>query len=389
MTNKIDASFFDIEHDRANTGSVKYDAVKSAIPMWVADMDFKVPPEVEEALVRTARHGIFGYTDTDAEYDDALASWYKRRMGWDVKPEWNVKTPGVMFGIAAALRAFTDEGDAVLICQPVYHPFAKIIPGNARRLVVSELRLSGGRYEFDFDDIETKIKENDVKIFLLCSPHNPVGRVWSRSELERIAQICLRHDVLIISDEIHSDFVYSARHTPMATLSDEVASRTITCTAPSKTFNLAGLQATNVFVSDDKLRRKLRRACNSTGYGHLNAMAIAAARAAYKYGEPWLEGLLNYLQGNVALLKDGVRSFGGKINLIQPEGTYLMWLDCRNLNFTDEQLDEFFLKKAGLLLNSGYIFGAGGSGFMRMNVGCTRKTLETAISKLSSALNLV
>lgn len=240
-----------------------------------------MPPAVGESLQYVTEHGIFGYTLTDAEYDDLIISWYKKRMSWQIRPEWILKVPGVMFAIAASIQALTNPGDAVLICQPVYYPFAKIISSNNRRLVVSELKLNKERYEIDFADMEEKITQNSVKIFLLCSPHNPVGRVWTREELLSIGEICLRHNVIIISDEIHSDFIFNGYHIPIASLSEELADRTITCTSPTKTFNLAGLQEANIIISNERIRHKVQKACLATGYSNLNTMAIAATKAAF------------------------------------------------------------------------------------------------------------
>ena len=390
-SNKIDLSFFDTVYNRQNTGSVKYDMLpsgsrhKDIIPMWIADMDFKVPIEVENVLLSVSRHGIFGYTNTDEEYDTVLCDWYRHRMNWQTQPEWNIKTPGVVFAIAAAINAFTNIGDSILICQPVYYPFANVITANKRTLVVSQLQLSGGRYEIDFNDLEKKFSDNSVKIFLLCSPHNPVGRVWTREELLEIGRICLKHNVLIISDEIHSDFIYKGSfHIPIASLSEELAEHVITCTAPSKTFNLAGLQAANIFVKNPVLREKLQKTCAATGYSNLNTMAIAATKATYKYGEPWLNALLEYLQNNISLLHDSFTD--SKISLIHPEGTYLMWLDCRALNLTDRELMNFFINEAGLWLHNGSTFGAGGNGFMRMNIACPKSILKESLSRLNEAL---
>lgn len=431
----IDRSFFDRITDRSNTGSIKYDLRPKGwnpqspgccypddlIPMWVADMDFKVPPSVEDALVTTAHHGIFGYTDTDEDYDTALVNWYRDRMGWTIDPAWNVKTPGVIFAISAAIRAFTQPSDSVLIFQPVYYPFANIIPNNDRKLVVSQLKLAVStsgtlQYEMDFDDVERKLTEHDVKLVLISSPHNPVCRVWTREELASLGDLCVKHGAWIISDEIHSDLIFDGFcHTPMASVSEAIADRTITCTAPSKTFNLAGLQASNIFISNRDARRKFRKECYVTGYGELNTMAVAATRAAYQHGAPWLDQLLNYLQENVRLLEAAFppsakadpqhvsmasRAISGTsetadaapakhscpISLIHPEGTYLMWLDCRKLDLSDEALMDFFINKAGLWLHSGNTFGEGGSGFMRMNIACPQETLNEAIRRIKKAL---
>ncbi len=381
---------FDTVHNRIGTGSIKYEqsmtpSPQSIIPMWIADMDFKAPPTVTEALNRAVEHGIFGYTLTDNEYDELIISWYAKRMEWEIRPEWILKTPGVMFAIAASIIALTDPGDAVLICQPVYYPFAKVITENNRRLIVSELLFNNGRYEIDFTDLEEKIVKSSVKLFLICSPHNPVGRVWTKEELKHIGEICLRHDVIVISDEIHSDFIFEGRHTPIASLSKELADRTITCTSPTKTFNLAGLQAANIIISNDNLRSKVRKACLATGYSNLNTMAIVAAKAAYKDGEAWLDELLSYLKDNYNVLKSTF-SERSNISLIHPEGTYLAWLDCRRMNRSDRELEDFFTNQAGIRLHLGTTFGAGGGGFVRMNIACPRSVLLEAITRIEKAL---
>jgi len=389
----IDKSFFDIQHDRRGTDAMKYDihprglSYPDILPMWVADMDFKVPPAVEEALVKASRHGIFGYTDGGKEYNDAVTGWYKRRMNFDVDASWIIKAPGVVFSFAAAINALSEKGDAVIIFQPVYYPFAKVVEGNERKLVVSELVLKDGKYEMDFSDFEQKIIENNVKIFLMCSPHNPVGRVWTRTELERVAEICLKHNVLVIADEIHSDFIHAPHiHTPFATLSKEVSNITVTCTAPSKTFNIAGLQGANIFVENEELRKKVAASVLKTGFGELNTMAVASTKAAYLYGEEWLDTLLSYLQNNIDTVASALEG-EERVKLIYPEGMYLIWLDCRGLNMTDEELNTFFLEKAGLYLNQGRVFGKGGSGFMRMNLGCPNSTVEEAMKRLKKALS--
>ena len=291
-----------------------------------------------------------------------------------------------MFGVAAAIRTLTEPGDSVLICQPVYYPFAKIISDNRRKSAVSELVLKNGRYEIDFADFENKIRHNNVKVFLMCSPHNPVGRVWTREELAEIAHICERNGVYIISDEIHSDFIYSGhRHIPIASLSPEIAERTITCLSPTKTFNLAGLQAANMIIADKTIRLRVGKECAASGYSNLNIMAIAAAKASYKYGEEWLEALLQYLRQNISLLRSAFPD-DAPIAALDMEGTYLAWLDCRRLNLSTLELDDLFLGKAGVWLHNGNTFGSGGQGFMRMNIACPRSVLEEALDRIKTAI---
>ena len=381
---------FDTVHDRRIPGDVKYtpvDGLTDVLPMWIADMDFKAPPSVLRALEQTSGRGIFGYSVPDEAYDQAVTSWYQTRMDWDIRPSDILKMPGVMFAIAASIRALTAPHDSVLICQPVYYPFANVVTANERRLIVSELRLRDGRYEIDFDDFEDKIIQNGVKLFLLCSPHNPVGRVWSGAELLEIGRICTKHGVWIVSDEIHSDFVYpGSRHIPFASLSEALAERSVICTAPSKTFNLAGLQAANIIIPNAAVRRKIYKAGLATGYSNLNTMAIAAARAAYQDGADWLDQLLVYLRENIALTERFCEETNGKISLIRPEGTYLLWLDCRGLGLPDGELEALFLRGAGVRLNSGSIFGAGGSGFMRMNIASPRSLLTEALGRIRTQI---
>jgi cystathionine beta-lyase len=381
---------FDETVERRATGAIKYMHEKyrvpaDTIPMWVADMDIKVPSCVTEALIKLANHGIFGYTEATEGYKEAVHSWFLRRFNWNIDYTHNVPTPGVVFALATALNAYTSVGDAVIIQQPVYSPFYNLPHTNGRRVIVSELVIANNRYEIDFDDFERKIQDNNVKLFFLCSPHNPGGRVWSRGELERLACICLKHKVLIVSDEIHADFVYTPnKHTILAALSPEISDITITCTAPSKTFNLAGLQISNTFISNDPLRKSFIETYNRSGYSQLNTAGYVACEAAYKFGDEWLDALIIYLAQSTATVKDGL--VGTPLTLMEPEGTYLLWLDCRKLGITDKELTAFLFNKAKLWLNIGTIFGPSGSGFARMNIACPKKTVETAINRLVNAL---
>ena len=291
----FDFSFFDEIHDRTKSSAIKYTSLPQAekmpvIPMWIADMDFKSSPAITEVIKNTADHGIYGYGEIDDEYKELVIDWYNRRMGWEIEKDELLTMPGVMFGVTMAIRALTKENDAVLICQPVYYPFKNVVVNNNRKLVVNELVLNNGRYEIDFNDFEDKIIKENVKVFLFCSPHNPVGRVWTKEELTKIAEICLKHNVYIISDEIHSDFIFEgAKHIPISTISDEVKEKTVTCVAPSKTFNLAGLQASNIIIPDKKVREKILKERTATCYHHLNIMSIEATKSAYKDSEAWLE----------------------------------------------------------------------------------------------------
>lgn len=385
---------FDTVIDRRNTNSLKYDfAVRRGmpediLPLWVADMDFQTPPCVADALAEKVRHGIFGYSDTDNEYFAVLKSWFSRRFGWNIEPEWLVKTPGIVNAIYIAVRALTNAGDAVIIQQPVYYPFSSAVTGTSRRLVVNRLVLEDGRYRVDFDDFEAKIIDNNVKLFILCSPHNPVGRVWTRDELERMGDICLRHGVTVISDEIHADFVYpDHKHLVFADIKPAFRDIAVTCTAPSKTFNLAGLQLSNIFIADEKMRRAFEREYFHCGLSQVGIMGIVACMAAYSGGEDWLEELKVYLSGNISFLRDFLARELPQISLIEPDGTYLAWLDFRGLGLSAKELDELIIYKAGLWLDNGPMFGDGGEGFQRVNVACPRAVLEQAAERLRRIVN--
>lgn len=384
---------FDTVIDRRGTGSLKYDlAVRrgkpaDVLPMWVADMDFQTAPQITKRLEGVVAHAIYGYTEPDESYFEALKNWYETRFGWEVLRPWLVKTPGVVFALAEAVRAFTEPGDAVLIQQPVYYPFAGVIKDNDRVLVNSPLKLIDGHYEIDFEDFEQKIVENKVKLFLLCSPHNPVGRVWTQEELRRLGEICLAHDVIVTSDEIHSDFTFP-RHTHhiFASLDERFADISVICTAPSKTFNLAGLQVSNIWIPNPQLRRKFRRAVEQTGYSQLNTVGLAACQAAYEEGGPWLEELKTYLVSNLDFMREFLKTETPELHLIEPEGTYLIWVDFRDLGMSEDEREDFILKEAKLWLDSGAIFGPDGEGFERFNIACPRATLTQALTQLRDAL---
>lgn len=385
---------FDTVVDRRGTNSLKYDFIKergkgeNVLPLWVADMDFQTAPEILKRLEEVVRHGIFGYSEGKEAYFLAVQNWYLEYFGWKVSGSWLVKTPGVVFAIAAAIRAFTKEGDSVMVQQPVYYPFGEVITDNQRVLINNPLKQVNGRYVMDFEDFEKKITANHVKLFLLCSPHNPVGRVWEEWELRKLGDICLRHGVLVVSDEIHSDFTYRGhRHHVFANLSSEFEEITITCTAPSKTFNLAGLQISNIFIPNPKLKRKFKEAIAATGYSEANLMGLAACQAAYEQGRPWLKQLKEYLAGNLAFVREYLKEHLPEISLVEPEGTYLIWLDFRALGLTESQREELIVNKAHLWLDSGVMFGVDGEGFERINIACPRATLEKALSQLKEALH--
>lgn len=383
---------FDEIIDRRGSHSIKYDfAVKKgipedAIPMWVADMDFKSPPAVSEAVIKAGQHGVFGYTNNKYDYFSAVYNWFKTRFHWETEFEWLVKTPGVVFAIAAAIRALTDPGDGVLIQRPVYHPFTDLINVNRRKLVNSPLIYENGSYSIDFNDFEAMILDNKVKLFLLCSPHNPVSRVWTKEELIRMGDICIKHGVIIVADEIHCDFTYPGyRHHVFASLKDEFSDYTITCTAPSKTFNLAGLQAANIFIANKKIRRKYLEEIKRTGYSQISLTASAACQASYNHGSQWLDELNSYLEGNMYIVKSFLADEMPKVQLTEPQGTYLLWLDFRNFNLSDDELEDIIINKAKVWLNKGSIFGIEGKGFQRMNIALPRSVLKKALRQLAQA----
>ena len=386
---------FDTPIDRTHTWSIKHDFKKEngkaddILPLWVADMDFRSPDSVVEALKKAVDHGIFGYSRADESYFDAVAAWYQKRHHLTLQPEWMTCTPGIVFALSIAVRAFTQEGDAVLIQPPVYHPFSRAILRNKRTLVENPLVLKDGHYEMDLEELEQKVLDEHVKLMILCNPHNPVGRVWTREELTALADICLRHHVYVISDEIHGDFVWQGHEqTPYASISEEACLHSMMCTAPSKTFNLAGMATSNLFIPDPEMRRKFRSELLDVGQENMNRLGLFACRAAYEGGGEWLDQLIGYLAGNLALVRDFCKNRVPQIQLVEPEGTYLAWLDCRELKLSQKDLNEFFVDKAHLALNDGEMFGKEGIGFMRLNVASPRCIIEKAMKQLADAYQL-
>lgn len=380
---------FDRVIERRGTDCEKFDfAVEhglpaDVLPLWVADMDFQAPPEVLDALRGCVDHGIFGYTGQKPDYFEAVTGWFEARFNWHTQADWIVPTPGVVFALATAVRALTGPGEGVLIQPPVYPPFYAVVKRNGRRLVECPLVLNGGRYEVDFDAFEQAIIDGRAKMFILCSPHNPVGRVWTAEELRRMGEICLKHDVIVVSDEIHCDFSWPEHpHTPFIQAVPEMAARSVVCTAPSKTFNLAGLQASNAFIPSSELRERFRAALSATGWGGLNGMGQAACKAAYRYGAPWLDALKDYLRGNVDYLREALREKLPMLKLIEPEGTYLAWVDFSALGMTPAQLHDLVANKARLWLDDGNIFGDVGAQFQRFVLACPRGVIAEAVERL-------
>ena len=386
----MDAYNFDEVIDRKGTNCLKYDFAvergypEGVLPFWVADMDFRTAPPVIEELERRVQHGIFGYTDPGADYRAAVWNWMKTQHDWTPAEGSLTITPGVVFALGMAVQSFTAPGDAVLIQQPVYYPFSSIILGNARQLVNSPLVLKDGHYEIDFVDFEQKITSKNVKLFLLCNPHNPAGRVYTRDELQKMATICLQHGVTIVADEIHNDFIRKGyEHTVLASLGNDIAQHVVTCTAPSKTFNLAGLQISNIFIENESMRQKFRATIDHAGYSQPNALGMFAAQAAYEKGLPWLEALRDYLEQNYQKTKAFLAQHLPKVTLIEPEGTYLLWLDFRAYGLSAKELDHLIVHEANLWLDSGHIFGKDGEGFERLNIACPWATLEQGLKQLA------
>jgi len=384
---------FDMVVDRTGTASRKWDARKDVfgtpdiLPMWIADMDFRCPPVVQEALKQRAAHGVYGYPERLENYYAAFVGWAKRRYDWQVDPAWILTTPGVVPAINAAILAFTEPGDGILIQPPVYPPFFSCPRLNGRNVIENPLRENeDGTWEMDFDDLKRKLALKP-KMLVLCSPHNPVGRVWRREDLQRIAELCLENDVLMFSDEIHGDLLLGGRrHIPLASLGPDVADRTITCTAPSKTFNIAGLYTSAAIVSDPSLRARFGRMLDALDISGGNVFGITAFEAAYDYGEDWLLELLTYLEKNADFMVDFLDKKIPRLRMAKPESTFLAWLDCRALGLPQPELKEFFIKNAGVGLNDGLTFGEQGRGFMRLNYGCSKAALQNGLEKIEQAV---
>ena len=384
---------FDRIIDRKNTRCLKYDfAVKrgmpeDVLPLWVADMDFETSSYIEDALTERVQEGIFGYSDVQTPYFEIIRDWMKRHHDWEPQEKWLIKTPGVVFALAMAVKAYTDPGDKVLLQQPVYYPFSEVITDNGREVVSNDLVLTeDGTYKIDFADFEQKIIANGIKLFLLCSPHNPVGRVWTKEELEKIGDICVKHGVTVVSDEIHNDFIWEGTHTVFAGIKKEFADISVTCTSPSKTFNLASMLISNIFIPNQILRRKFRKEMDRAGISQLSVLGLVATEAAYAHGDEWYAAMKNYVRDNIAFARAYVEENLPGVRMIDTQGTYLIWLDFRQTGLTVEQLDHKIIYEAGLWLDSGKIFGKTGEGFERINVACPRAVLQEALDRIRGIL---
>lgn len=384
---------FDRIIDRKNTRCLKYDfAVKrgmpeDVLPLWVADMDFETSSYIEDALTERVKEGIFGYSEVETPYFEIVKNWMVKHHNWEPQEKWLIKTPGVVFALAMAVKAYTDPGDKVLLQQPVYYPFSEVITDNGREVVSNDLVLTeDGTYKIDFADFEQKIIVNGIKLFLLCSPHNPVGRVWTKEELEKIGDICVKHGVTVVSDEIHNDFIWKGTHTVFAGIKKEFADISVTCTSPSKTFNLASMLISNIFIPNQILRRKFRKEMDRAGISQLSVLGLVATEAAYAHGDEWYAAMKNYVRDNIAFARAYVEENLPGVRMIDTQGTYLIWLDFRQTGLTVEQLDHKIIYEAGLWLDSGKIFGKTGEGFERINVACPRAVLQEALDRIRGIL---
>ncbi len=392
---------FDTVCDRSNTACAKWDAVKTifgsedVIPMWVADMDFPTAEPIVAALKKRATHPFFGYTMPPPSLTEAVVDRLKREYNWKIEPEWVVFTPGTIPALNIAVRALAHPGDEIVLQEPVYYPFFGVVTGSGCRIAHNCLKLARGRYSMDFSDLEAKFTPADgmmsrhsrVKAIILCNPQNPIGRVWSREELERLGEIVIGQGAVVISDEIHCELLYKGhRHTPFASISEEFAQNSIVCMAPSKTFNLPGLESSSIIIPDKKLRERFNDVKSGIVPG-VNLFGLTAMEAAYRYGDEWLEQLLEYLQGNLEFAMAYFREHIPRIKLIKPQGTYLLWLDCRALGLDDKALQKLFREQARVGFDDGFMFGLGGSGFQRMNIACPRSILREALGRIEAAVN--
>lgn len=384
---------FDKIIDRTNNFSAKWSEMNknfgtnNLLPMWVADMDFLTAPCVMEALKDRLEQGIFGYTTRPSSYNESIVNWLDNRFSWKINQEWLMFSPAVITSISLLIQNLTQKNDKIMIQEPVYSPFHSIVESNERNLVISPLvKLDDGSYVMDYEDIEAKIK--DVKVFILCNPHNPVGRVWTREELTRLGEICLKHNVLVISDEIHSDIILkNHKHTPFASISKEFRENTITCMAPTKTFNLAGLQSSFLVISNPYYYEVMDKAFSILDIKRNNAFSLVATEAAYNYGEDWLYELIKYIEDNVDFAIDYIKNYMPQLKVKKPEGTYLLWVDFSNLNVDKEDLKNALINKGRIALSDGSSFGIGGDGYYRINLACPRSMVLEGLKRIEFAIN--
>ena len=389
---------FDEYIDRRNSRCHKWDGEnpmyrksENLLPLWVADMDFQSPKPIIDAIIKRAEHGFFGYSFFPAEYYEAVINWFQRRYNWKLEKNWIVFTPGVVPAIFLSVQAYSEPGDKVLIQTPAYPPFAASVKDNGRQRLLNPLKLINGRYEMDFEDLKEKAKEPKVKMIILCNPHNPTGRVWTKEELTQFGEICLENQVLVISDEIHGDIIYPGSHnfTAFASISDEFAQNSITCTSPSKTFNYPSLKVSNIIIPDSKLRGKFIETRKKSALRDPNCFASLVVEATYNECEDWLEEMIKYLKENLEFLKSFISQNLPQVRVIEPEGTYLVWLDFRDLGYDTKELTNIIKGKAKVALEDGFLFGKEGRGFQRINIACPRSIIEEALTRISNAFNSV
>lgn len=384
---------FDELVDRKGTNCIKYDAVgqflgadNDVIPLWVADTDFKVAPFIIEALRERLEHEVLGYTFRSDSYFDAIINWMDRRHNWVVQKDWISFSPGVVAGFTLAIEALTKPGNKIIVQPPVYFPFFDSVNATGRKLIENPLKKDNGRFYFDLEDLKSKI-DAETKMIIICNPQNPGGMVWTREELKQLAEICIENNILIVSDEIHQDLAFAGhKFTPMASISDEIAQQTITCTAASKTFNIAGLTTSTVIIPNRRYRVAFERKLHTPHLHMGNIMGNIVLEQAYTKGDVWVDEMITYVEANYQFLEDFMRKHIPQITPMKPEGTFLVWLDCSALNMDDKQLHQFMLKEAKVGLNDGPRFGKGGEGHLRINIGCPRATLEKALQQMAEAV---
>jgi len=384
---------FDKIIERENTNCVKYDLRKQIFgttdltPMWVADMDFETPDVIIEAIKKRLEHPVLGYSFRPQSFYKSIIDWLNIRHQWNVKKEWISFSPGVVPALNMIVLGLTEADDKIIVQPPVYFPFFTAIENHGRRLINNPLIIKNSRLCIDFNDLETKISAG-TKMLFLCNPHNPGGSVWKRDELLKIADLCLKNNVIVVSDEIHSDLIFSPnKHIPFASLSKEISDITITCMAPSKTFNIAGLSTSFLVISNQELMKKYNKTLDNVHVGQGNIFGTIALEAAYNHGSQWLEELLSYLRINIDFVENFLKNNIPEIKMLKPEATYMIWLDCRNLNMNDKPLRNFLIKEAKIGLNDGPVFGIGGEGFQRMNIACPLSVIEKALIRLKKAVD--
>lgn len=396
---------FDSEIDREGTNSIKWEyhnhggvsqpwdkasrrhGADRTLAMWVADMDFRCPEPVIQALRDRVEHGIFGYSNKTDSYFEAVTGWFARRQDWRIERDWIVSVPGVVPALNVVVRGFTQPGDRVIVQRPVYYPFFRVTNNNGAEVVSNGLVFENGSYRMDLEDLERKAADPKAKLLILCSPHNPMGKVWGADELRAVAEICARHGVLVVADEIHGDLLHpGVRFTPFATLGEAAANNCIVCTAPSKTFNLAGLHTSNIVIPNKAIRERYQQALAAQSLPGMSPFGIVATEAAYRDGEPWLDAVMQYVAGNARRMTEFLAAELPQFQVIQPEGTYLLWFDCRSLGLDQDALEDLMLNKAKIYFDEGYIFGPEGAGFERINIACPRPLLDEALVRMRDAV---